>query len=116
MADDERDLWPSVQYRYQDQYRHVDPADGSMPLMLALHDLPWLMQEVERLRATLEAMRPLVVALAGPGGLLTCNEDGYSCVFCESDDWMPEGRYADVRHTPDCPVTQARALKQRMGW
>jgi hypothetical protein len=59
MADD---LWPSVRYRYETQYRHTDILN--MPVQLSLTDLPWLMREVERLRAENAAYRAIVERVA----------------------------------------------------
>ena len=106
MTDDsERDLWPSVQYRYETQYKQAGVEH--MPVQLAWTDLPWLMREVERLRTENAAMREIVQAVAD-GEAQWFDEMGMHCAFC--DQIFDPQVHDRVSHANGCIVPKARAL------
>lgn len=72
------------------------------------------MMEVERLRAENAAMRPLVVAITECAEVAKWwnPERLWVCPFCQA---YVSSANEEITHKPDCSVTQALALKERLG-
>ena len=84
-------------------------AESHQRLVTALRQHAALLAEAERLREIVQA-----VATEDTCAYEDDAGDDVRCVFCAGEDDWREARARGVmhfiRHTPDCPVTKARAL------
>lgn len=95
MTDEADDLWSSVQFRYETQYKQA--GWEHMPVQLAWTDLPWLMREVAALRARITALEAVVRQVAH---FDTAND-------LVTDDWGSAGYETRLM---DPIIDKARAL------
>jgi hypothetical protein len=84
---------------------HIDTWYG--PHSFLREDIPLLLAEVDRLRAREAAAMAIVREVANAPDAYS-HEAGNHCTFCHASSDDPP--YDGVHHTPDCPVTKARAL------